>query len=84
MKERIIKSYIKFITKNDILNYARNNNIILDNQELDTIYYEIKNNYEKILNNPTEELNNIKNKVSNNTYNKIYELYTIYYPKLYH
>ena len=84
MKERIIKSYIKFITKDDILNYARNNNIILDNQELDTIYYEIKNNYEKILNNPTEELNNIKNKVSNNTYNKIYELYTIYYPKLYH
>ncbi len=84
MKERIIKSYIKFITKDDILNYARNNNIILDNQELDTIYYEIKNNYEKILNNPGEELNNIKNKVSNNTYNKIYELYTIYYPKLYH
>ena len=84
MKERIIKSYIKLITKDDILNYARNNNIILDNQELDTIYYEIKNNYEKILNNPGEELNNIKNKVSNNTYNKIYELYTIYYPKLYH
>ena len=84
MKERIIKSYIKFITKDDILNYTKNNNIILNNQELDTIYYEIKNNYEKILNNPTEELNNIKNKVSNNTYNKIYELYTIYYPKLYH
>ena len=84
MKERIIKSYIKFITKDDILNYTKNNNIILNNQELDTIYYEIKNNYEKILNNPGEELNNIKNKVSNNTYNKIYELYTIYYPKLYH
>lgn len=84
MKERIIKSYIKFITKDDILNYTKNNNIILNNQELDTIYYEIKNNYEKILNNPTKELNNIKNKVSNNTYNKIYELYTIYYPKLYH
>lgn len=84
MKERIIKSYIKSITKDDIITFAQNNNITLNNQELDTIYYEIKNNYDEILSNPNNALNNIKTKVSNNTYNKIYELYTIYYPKLYH
>lgn len=84
MKEKIIKSYIKIITKDDIISFAKKNNIVLNDKEVDIIYYEIKNNYENILNNPKEELYKIKNKVTTNTYNKIYELYTIYYPKLYH
>lgn len=84
MKEKIIKSYIKSISKDDIMNYAKKNNINLTNKELDIIYFEIKNNYNDIINNPNEALYNIKSKVSSNTYDKLYELYTIYYPKLYH
>lgn len=84
MKEKIIKSYIKSISKDDIMNYAKKNNINLTNKELDIIYFEIKNNYNAIINNPNEALYNIKSKVSSNTYDKLYELYTIYYPKLYH
>lgn len=84
MKEKIIKSYIKSISKDDIINYAKKNNINLTNKELDIIYFEIKNNYNAIINNPNEALYNIKSKVSSNTYDKLYELYTIYYPKLYH
>ena len=84
MKEKIIKSYIKQITKDDIKMYAKKNNINLDNNELDLIYNNIKNNYDEILNNPTKVLSDNKNKLNPNTYNKLYELYTIYYPKLNH
>ena len=84
MKEKIIKSYIKQITKDDIKTYAKKNNVTLNNNELDLIYYNIKNNYDEILTNPTKVLNDNKNKLSQNTYNKLYELYTIYYPKLNH
>ena len=84
MKEKIIKSYIKSLTKKDIIIYAKNNNIILNDNELDIIYYNIKNNFEDILSNPEKNLKLIKNQISNDTYKKIYELYTIYYPKLYH
>ena len=84
MKEFIIKSYIKNLTKKDIVNYGIKNNIYLTDYELDYIYNNIKNNYEYILSNPTMYLNEIKNNVSITTYNKIYELYTTYFPKLYH
>ena len=84
MKELIIKSYIKNLTKKDIVNYGIKNNIYLTDYELDYIYNNIKNNYEYILSNPTMYLNEIKNNVSITTYNKIYELYTTYFPKLYH
>ncbi len=82
MKEKIIKSYIKQLTKNDIEIFANKNNITLNSNELDLIYYNIKNNYDEILTNPLKVLQSNKNKLSTNTYNKIYELYTIYYPKL--
>ena len=78
----IIKSYIKQLTKNDIEIFANKNNITLNSNELDLIYYNIKNNYDEILTNPLKVLQSNKNKLSTNTYNKIYELYTIYYPKL--
>ena len=84
MKEKIIKSYINHLTKDDIITYAKKNNIILNNEELDIIYYNIKNNYNELLNNPLNVLNKYKNNLSNTTYNKLYELYTIYYPKLFH
>lgn len=84
MKDIIIKSYINSLTKYDIKMYAEKNNIILNDNEIEYIYHNIKTNYKDILSNPTKYLNIIKNKFNTETYNKIYELYTIYYPKLYH
>ncbi len=84
MKEKIIKSYVKQLTKDDIIKFAKKNDIILTNDELNLIYQAIKNDYDNILANPELALKNAKNKLNSNTYNKIYELYTIYYPKLYH
>lgn len=83
MKEKIIKSYINHLTKDDIMLYAKKNNIILNNNELDIIYNNIKNNYDELKNNPLYVLNKYKNELNINTYNKLYELYTIYYPKLF-
>ena len=84
MKERIIRSYIRQLTKDDIVMCAKKNGIILENCELDIIYDNIKNNYDEILSNPIKSLNDIKPKLTKKTYDKLYELYTIYYPKLYH
>lgn len=84
MKEKIIKSYVKQLTKDDIIKFAKKNDIILTNDELNLIYQAIKNDYDSILANPELALKNAKDKLNSNTYNKIYELYTIYYPKLYH
>lgn len=84
MKDIIIKSYIKSLTKYDIKMYAEKNNIILNDKELDYIYFNIKENYKDILSNPNKYLEIIKSKFDNITYQKIYELYTKYYPKLYH
>lgn len=84
MKEKIIKSYVKQLTKDDIIKFAKKNDIILTNDELNLIYQAIKNDYDNILANPELALKNAKDKLNSNTYNKIYELYTIYYPKLYH
>lgn len=84
MKEKIIKSYVMRLTKNDIINYALRNNITLTNSEIEIIYSNIKNNFDEILNNPIAVLNKYKSQLSNTTYNKLYELYTIYYPQLYH
>ena len=84
MKEKLIKSYITHLTKDDIIMYAKKNNIILNNNEIDIIYNNIKNNTDELLSNPLNVLKNYKNDLSNETYNKLYELYTIYFPKLFH
>ena len=84
MKDKIIKSYINHLTKDDIIMYAKKNNIILNNNETNIIYDNLKNNYNELKNNPLDVLNKYKNQLSTNTYNKLYELYTTYYLKLFH
>ena len=78
MNKLIIMEYVKRITKKDITNYAYDQNISLDNVEIDIIYDYIKNDINRILSNPEVILNEIKEKVSNNTYLKIMELYNKY------
>ena len=84
MKEKLIKSYISHLSKDDIIMYAKKNNIILNDTEIDIIYNNIKNNTDELLSNPINVLNKYKNNLSSNTYNKLYELYTIYFSKLSH
>lgn len=84
MKEKLIKAYVNKLTKEDIVTFAYKQGIYLNNKELEYIYNSIKNNINVILKNPNLILKEAKNNLSASTYNKLYELYTIYYPKLYH
>lgn len=79
MKEKIIKMYIDKLTKQDIINYINKNKLSVTNNEIDLIYNSVKQDYIIILNNPINYLNNIKDKLSISTYNKLLELYTKYY-----
>ena len=70
-----IYQYISKIDKIDIINFSNKQNIILDNNEIDIIYYYIKNRYEDIINEPDKILLEVKDKLNKKTYDKLLELY---------
>ena len=78
MNKLLIYKYIERIKKEDIANYSLSQNINLTTNELDIIYDYIKNKTNEILNNPSQLIDEIKDKVSINVYNKIFELYDKY------
>ena len=78
MNKQLIQQYINKLKKEDIIIFSKKQGINLTNNELDLIYYKIKDNPEKILNNPLKEINSIKDNISINVYNKLIELYDKY------
>lgn len=79
----LIEKYIQRIKKEDIYNYALSQGITLDNSELETLYYYLKNYYKPFLKgNQIELLEEIKSKVKPATASKIEELYLLYKNKL--
>ena len=83
MNKLIVSNYIKKLNKSDIINYCNINSIPLTDDEVDVIYYYIKNRYIDFLEGHSLELlEEIKYKVKSATYNKILELYNIYKDKL--
>lgn len=83
MNKILIANYIKRLTKQDIINFASNQNIYLSNEEIDTLYYYIKNKYKEFLNGNQEALLlEIKPQVSKETYAKILEFYKLYKDKI--
>lgn len=83
MMEKMISSYVNKLTKNDIIKFADKNNITLTNDEIDIIFNTIKKDWQDLLHNPNKVFNNIKSKVSLNTYNNIIYFYDLYSKKLY-
>ena len=78
MNKQLIQQYINKLKKEDIIIFSQKQGINLTNNELDLIYYKIKDNSENILNNPLKEINSIKDNISINVYNKLIELYDKY------
>ena len=76
--KELIKNYINNLSINDIKNYADKNNIIYTNKELLIVYDFIKEYHIDILNNNTEVFNILKNKISNNLYSNLLDLYNTY------
>ena len=78
MNKLIIYQYINKIKREDIINFSKTRGIELSSDELEIIYYYVKNEYKRFFYNPLEVLNEISKKVSNNTYNEIVNLYNTY------
>lgn len=74
----LIKNYVNTINKDDIINFAKKENFILNNEELDIIYTAIKNRCEEIYNNGINVINEYKDKLNINTYDKLVELHDRY------
>lgn len=75
MYYNIIKTYIDRLSKEDIINYSRKENINLTSHELDIIYKSIKENWKDLYNGKENILNEIENEVSIEVYEKIISLY---------
>lgn len=78
----IIKKYINYLKKDDIINFAKKEGVNLNNIELDTIYTTIKTRWEEIYVNGINVINEYKDKLNKITYDKLIELYN-YYKKRY-
>lgn len=74
MKKMLLLYYASKITKEDILNYAKKENINLTSEEVNIIYNAIKNDTNEILNNFDNYIIKYKNILRNEIYNKILEL----------
>ena len=78
MNEFLIKNYISKITTKDIDSFARKNNIELNKEELKLIENYIKSDWKTIIyGNPESILKDLKQKLNNEKYQKIENLYIV-------
>jgi len=82
MNKLFIYEYIKRIKRDNIIKFAGDQGIQLDDYELDIIYNYIKNDYRRILSNPLDVLEEAKEMLSDSTYQKLLELYDKYKDKI--
>jgi len=82
MNKHFIYEYISRIRKDDIVNYSRRIGVEINNNDLDIIYYYLKNEYKRFFNNPQEILLEVKNKISVDTYEILLSLYNKYQDKI--
>lgn len=82
MNKLIIMEYMNRIKKEDINNFSLKQGINISKKDLDIIYEYIKNDAMRILNNPIDVINEIKDKVSYDVYIKILELYNKFKDKI--
>ena len=79
----LISKYINKSTKDDIKTFAYNKGILLEEYEIDIIYFYIKKYYKEFLQgNDLLILNKLKKEISKNTYNHIINLYNEYKRKI--
>ena len=78
MNKKILYGYIDKIKKEDIVNFALKEGIMISDHETDLLYSYIKNDYERIISNPLEVINEIKKMINSNLYDKLLDLYDKY------
>ncbi len=70
------------LTKDDIVKYASKQDISIKDNELDLIYAYIKKYPERILNDTLDVIDEIKDDLSDEVYDKLLELYNKYKNKI--
>ena len=76
--KNVIEKYISNLTIEDIYNYIKNNNLMIDIKDVDTIYKYIKNDWEEVYSGNTNIFNELKKEVSPSTFIEIMKLYEKY------
>ena len=74
----LIKKYVNMLKREDIVSFAKKKNLLLDKEELELIYNTIKNRYEDIYEDGIKVINEYKNRLKKNTYDKLIEVYENY------
>ncbi len=75
----IIERYMNKLTKTDIDNFARKNNIFLNEEELEFTYIFVKKNWQTVIANPASlNLDRYKDKFSEENLTKIKKLFKEY------
>lgn len=82
MQENLINNYIAKMTINDVYSFASKQGINLNDNEASIIYNKIKNNYKTIIYGDASNIfNDVKGKISDNTYIKMEQLYRTFKEK---
>lgn len=78
MQKNFIINYVKNMTKEDMYKYIKNKNLIVSDNDVDTIFLHIKKYYLVFFDNPIYYIKMLKSKISDNTYYEILTLFDQY------
>ena len=71
----LLKNYVDRLKKEDIVNCAIKKNILLDKNELEVVYHNIKTRFKDIYDDGLKVIEENKNSLKETTYRKLKELY---------
>ena len=71
----LLKNYVDRLKKEDIVNFAIKKNILLDKNELEVVYHNIKTRFKDIYDDVLKVIEENKNSLKETTYRKLKELY---------
>lgn len=75
MYKSLIKTWIENLQKEEFTNYLKQYNLWQSNEETDILYNFLKKDWEKVYDGNIETFEQIKKQVSEDTYQKLYNLY---------
>ncbi len=71
----VLKNYVDRLKREDIVNFAIKKNILLDKNELEVVYHNIKTRFKDIYDDGLKVIEENKNSLKETTYRKLKELY---------
>ena len=76
MYEIIIRDYVNKLTEEDIINFCNKKEIIVSDNEVKILYLYAKNYWKEFYKgNPSEIILELKEKINENAFSKLYDLY---------